>query len=404
LGGPFRGPFPGSGGGVVDRNQAFTTEARKVWAIMSFSIQDFVRVNRRFLIWSCFFGLLYLARKVFGLIFLTFILCFIFNNLILHLRQRVGMSRRLWALIVYVWFVLFVAWLLFLMIPRLGVEAKVFLRHLPQTLDGIGRYLDQLGQQQPNLKPLLEGVRDGLTLQNLLGINRDALMDLAVLFVNQIGHYVSYFFLGTLFSFLIVFDFPHLRERLLALRESRLHEVYEEMADAVVDFANVVGFVFQAQIFIALSNTLLTALGMWLLALGPIALLAVIVFVAGLIPVLGTFVSSLPILIIAFNSGGAGLAAEAGVMIVFVHAVETYILNPNIVSAMLKIHPLVTLVILYFGHTLFGFWGVFLGVPVSVFIYHRILLAPTPPSAPVPTAAPGAGPPAPSAGSSAAER
>lgn len=360
--------------------------------MMSFSIRDFVLVNQRFLIWSCFFGLLYLARKVFGLIFLTFILCFIFNNLILHLRQRLGLSRRLWALAVYVGFVLIVAWLLFLMIPRLAVEAKAFLRHLPQTLDGLGRYLDQVGHQQPNLKPLLEGVREGLTLQNLLGINRDALMDLAVLFANQISHYVSYFFLGTLFSFLIVFDFPHLRQRLLALRESRLHEVYEEMAAAVVDFANVVGFVFQAQIFIALINTLLTALGLWLLALGPIALLAVIVFVAGLIPVLGTFVSSLPILIIAFNSGGARLAAEAGVMIVFVHAVETYILNPNIVSAVLKIHPLVTLVILYFGHTLFGFWGVFLGVPVSVFIYQRILLAPTPRSAAPSGAVAGPGP------------
>jgi predicted PurR-regulated permease PerM len=104
--------------------------------------------------------------------------------------------------------------------------------------------------------------------------------------------------------------------------------------------------------------------------------LAIIVFFAGLIPVWGTFISSVPIFLLASNSGGLPLVFKVLLMIVIVHGVEAYILNPNIVSAVLKINPLITLIILYVGHTLFGLWGVLLGVPVAVYVYRYILMKP----------------------------
>jgi predicted PurR-regulated permease PerM len=42
----------------------------------------------------------------------------------------------------------------------------------------------------------------------------------------------------------------------------------------------------------------------------------------------------------------------------------------------LKINPLLTLIILYVGHSLFGLWGVLLGVPVAVYVYRYILMVP----------------------------
>ena len=62
------------------------------------------------------------------------------------------------------------------------------------------------------------------------------------------------------------------------------------------------------------------------------------------------------------------------IMIIVAHAVEAYVLNPNIFSAMFKINPVLTLIILYIGHSLFGFWGILLGAPVSVYIYRHVIL------------------------------
>jgi predicted PurR-regulated permease PerM len=118
-------------------------------------------------------------------------------------------------------------------------------------------------------------------------------------------------------------------------------------------------------------------LGLLVLKIHPVSLLCTIVFFAGLIPVLGVFISSVPILLVAFNIGGLHLMLLTLIMIVLVHALEAYVLNPNIFSAVFRINPVLTLIILYIGHRMFGMWGVLLGVPVSVYIYRYAILGPS---------------------------
>ena len=339
-------------------------------------LHEFVRTNKKVLIWVCFFGLLYLVRKVFGLVFLTFILCHIFNNIILRLEHRTRLKRHLWTVAVYLFFVAAVAGLLFLALPNIIGEAKLFITKLPQSLDAVRTYLDELAHRQPQMALVFERVKEAVSIKNLLGINRGALVEFLVGSFNRTLHYTTYFLLAILFSFLILLDFPNLKARVRALHATRFKAVYDETAGSVIQFALVVGHTFQAQILIAVLNTIMTALGLWLLQMETIALLSSIVFFAGLIPVWGTFISSIPILLLAFNEGGMGLAGKAVFMIAFVHVVEAYILNPRIFSAVLKINPLLTLIILYVGHSLFGLWGVLLGVPVAVYVYRYILMVP----------------------------
>jgi predicted PurR-regulated permease PerM len=339
-------------------------------------IYQFVRTNKKIIIWVAFFVLLFLVRKIFGLVFLTFILCYIFNNAVVQLERYTRLKRRFWTVVVYLLFVAMVVGLMFLAWPHIYAEAKIFLTKLPQSLDTVHAYLDRLAQRQPQMTPVMDRLKDALTIQSLLGISREAMVDFVVGLLNRTIHFTTYFLLATLFSFLILFDFPNLRSRMIALRETRFQDVYDETADSVAQFALVVGFTFQAQILIAVINTCLTSLGLYLLNFGTIALLASIVFFAGLIPVWGTFISSVPILLLAFNEGGVGLAGKTVLMITFVHVVEAYILNPNIVSAVLRINPLLTLIILYVGNSLFGLWGVLLGVPVAVYVYRYIIMAP----------------------------
>jgi len=346
----------------------------KMGEFMAFDLANFTDTNKRYLIWAAFFLLLYLVRALFGLLFLTFILCFIFNNLIRLLRRKTRLPRRFGTVIVYLVFLIAVASILSLIGPRVGVETTFFVRQLPETIDNLHGRLDQAASTQPNLAPLLASIKETLSIKTLSGMSREALISFAVKTINQLTHYLSFFLLGTLFSFLILFDFPNLREKTLYLRRTRFREIYEETADSVARFALVVGEAFQAQILIACVNTLLTALGLWGLDIHPVVLLSSIVFFCGLIPVLGTFISSTPILLLAFNQGGVERILEALVMIVFIHTIETYVLNPRIVSAVLKINPVLTLIILYLGYSLFGFWGVLLGVPITVYLYRFVIL------------------------------
>ncbi len=342
---------------------------------MALDFHQLFRTNKKAFIWAAFFTLVFLVRKLFGLVFLTFILCYIFNNVISFLERRVPARRRIHLFLMYFLFLSMVVGVLSVVMPRMATETKIFLQQLPESLDAVHGRLDEMTTRYTYLAPLFIGLKETLNLNNVLGINKDGLVVVAVKVVNQVTQYVTYFFLGTLFSFFILFDLPNLSAKTQALRHTRIKDVYEETAESVAKFAMVVGAAFQAQIFIAIVNTTLTALGLWFLEIKPVALLSIIVFFAGLIPVLGIFISSAPILLLAFNLQGWMLALKAAGMIAIVHAVEAYLLNPNIFSAVLKINPILTLIILYIGHSLFGIWGVLLGVPVSVYIYRYVLLA-----------------------------
>ena len=103
-----------------------------------------------------------------------------------------------------------------------------------------------------------------------------------------------------------------------------------------------------------------------------IVLLCTIVFMCGLIPVLGMWISAVPILLMAVNSGGMELGFWALMMIVSIHLLEAYVLNPRIVSSVMHINPVMTLIILYIAHSMIGMWGMLLGVPIAVYIYRKI--------------------------------
>ncbi len=343
---------------------------------MDIDLQKFVSINKRFIIWAAFFGLLFLLRKLFGLLFLTFILSFIFFNIIHWLEAKTRFNRRFLTVITYIIFLFVLTTLVIYTIPRLGFESKIFIKQIPETLDNLHKYLDRLTSQQEQFAPVFQKIKESLTLEALIGYNQEATIALVVNFFNSVTNFLSYFLVAILFSFLILFDYPKLRDRALALKETRLKVVYLETVDTVVEFALVVGEVFQAQIIIACVNTSLTVIGLYILGIHPIVVLSAIVFFAGLVPVLGTLISSVPICLLAFNSGGIKLVLYALILISIVHIVEAYILNPRIVSAVMKINPVLTLIILYIGHALFGLWGILLGVPVAVYIYRYAIRQP----------------------------
>lgn len=79
--------------------------------------------------------------------------------------------------------------------------------------------------------------------------------------------------------------------------------------------------------------------------------LSLVVFIFGFIPVFGTFLSGIPILIIGYGYGATAhdsliIVGAIVAMIAIVHAVEAYYLNPKIVSSYVHFPVFITFVIL----------------------------------------------------------
>jgi predicted PurR-regulated permease PerM len=127
--------------------------------------------------------------------------------------------------------------------------------------------------------------------------------------------------------------------------------------------------VVRGQLTIMLVNGLLTLVGLLVLKIKfawALAFLATILYV---IPLFGTFISSIPIVLLALGSGGPSQALLALGWILGVHALEGYVLNPKIMGDAARIHPVLIVLALVVGERSAGIAGALLAAPVmSVFV------------------------------------
>ncbi len=179
-----------------------------------------------------------------------------------------------------------------------------------------------------------------------------------------------------LLTIFITMDFNELKKGCQSLRETRVNAIFDELATGLVILARLIGKSFSAQGVIALFNTLFTFILLWLLGVQNEMLLCAVVFVASFIPVVGVFLSGIPMTIQAILQPGGSvlLAVQVIVGIIFIHFIEASLLSPKIVGKVLHLQPVMVLAILAIGEHLFGIWGLLLGVPVAVYIMRVVVL------------------------------
>lgn len=122
--------------------------------------------------------------------------------------------------------------------------------------------------------------------------------------------------------------------------------------------------VVRGQVTICLVNGALTFVGLILFGVKFAFLLATVATVFSLIPIFGTILSSVPIVLIALADGfQKGFAIL--LWIVGIHALEAYFLNPKIMGSAARIHPVIVAFSLLAGEKMFGLVGALFAVPVA---------------------------------------
>ncbi len=397
---------------------------------MSFSLDRFYRLNRRILIWAILVGLLWMLRDFFGLIFITFLLAFIATPLVALAQRHLKLPYRFSLTLVYILFLVLMGSFIRFVTPSVIGEANRFMANVGQVQERLIEIERGMSEQYPGLINSLHGYtrslletedlrrldleldrvrRDlGLTDEDIALFGADDYQDLEYaarieryqrkesellldvlmarqtvqvreqlpIFINHLYQGSANMLLALLFSFLILFDSARLGGQMKSLNMSRLRDFYEEAAQPVLRFAYVVGRAIQAQAMIACVNTLLTLIGLLILGIPSLTLLSLIVFVCSFIPVLGVIISTIPIVLVALNANGLNLALLSIVMVVVIHAVEAYLLNPMIYGKHLKLNPVLVLMILLVAYHSFGLWGMLLGVPVAHYFIHDVFGVP----------------------------
>ncbi|MBI4578199.1 MAG: AI-2E family transporter [Planctomycetes bacterium] len=363
---------------------------------MELDLQRFYNINRRVLMWIAFFAILYLLRHFFAVMFLTFIFGFVMRKVARFLAQRTGAPHWLAVVGPYLVMLALLIGLLTMAVPRVVDEGVRFSQKVPNLLHTLATEVEKAAGEyglESTLARLVNPetaasapataaadvelttrpVEPAVNIASMTARIQRWLLDLfppamIVDFMQAVLSGTLQFLLAFLLSFLIVLDFDRIAHELRVWRESPVGRFFHEAASSVVEFSEVVGTAFQCQMVIALLNASITSIGLTILDIQPVALLTTIVLLFGLIPVLGVFVSSVPIILIAFNDFGLSHALLALGVIVIVHLLEAYVFNPRIYAARFHLNPVIVLIILLVAHELFGVWGMLLGIPVTHYV------------------------------------
>ncbi len=182
-------------------------------------------------------------------------------------------------------------------------------------------------------------------------------------------------FIALLFSYVFILDRKRLSKYLNWIRKSSFKFIYLEYKNIFKKIVLSFWLVLKAQSLIAIVNALLTTI--WLLIIAWIyweatfpflVTITLIVFLFSYIPVLWVFLSSIPILIIWYTYfGGFQIIFEIISLVLLVHAVEAYYLNPKIVSSFFDLPISLTFIILFISEQLL--WVAWLLIWTSLFYF-----------------------------------
>jgi predicted PurR-regulated permease PerM len=150
--------------------------------------------------------------------------------------------------------------------------------------------------------------------------------------------------------------------------ESKVSSVYSYIKYFGRNFINSFGKVMQAQILIAFINSLLSMLALWIMNFPQLLGLGMMIFIFSLVPVAGTMISLIPLSIVAFNIGGIRMILYVLIMIAVLHALESYVLNPKLMSDKTELPVFLVFIILIVSEHFMGVWGLLIGIPLFIFL------------------------------------
>ncbi|MBW4084789.1 AI-2E family transporter [Paenibacillus sp. S150] len=315
---------------------------------------------RRFLILALIALLLYSIRDMLNLVLLTFLIAYVMNSFQVLLSKRIGKYVKVNSKVIIV--------ILYLALITMIVLALV--KYLPKVYTQIRQLTDFLTTLTSDDLPQNEITQ--YIFSQMKDLNYQSYMTQGIGYVLKISNWGTTFVLATILSFVFILEKNRIVSFTTRLRDSKISWFYVELEYFGKKFISSFGKVIEAQILIALFNTLFTVVGLWVLGFffepfPYLFALSIMIFLLSLIPVVGFVISLVPLCLIGYNIGGLMMTIYVLGLIAVLHFMEGYFLNPKLMSSKMNLPMFYTFIVLLFSEHYIGVWGLILGIPIFVF-------------------------------------
>ncbi len=204
----------------------------------------------------------------------------------------------------------------------------------------------------------------------------------------ELGHVVIYAIIGLVLAIVYFLDEERLRSFRNSLAPDSLFGTLTRWGEHV---AEAVSLTVQLQFIVAACNAVLTLPVLLIIGVPHVPMLMLLIFVSGLIPVVGNLISGAVLSVVAYQTKGfVGVGLFIGLTFVL-HKIESYFLNPRLAARHVPLPGFVLILSLIAWEHLLGFVGLFVSFPF-LFVAGKLLAEFKSEDLPVVAAPPAPGP------------
>jgi sporulation integral membrane protein YtvI len=315
--------------------------------------------------------------KVLLPLFISYLVALILSPVIDRLERRLHINRTWGAALTLFIFLAAIGGLLFLLAGSLIRELLQLYQQLSIASQGMGALnfnmlSDRLRSFLTRLQLPPDIVQNALqNYQQVFNILKNVVNFLLVqmyYLVMSLPHYLFLLIVIVIASYFFARDFQLLKASLLRALPERWQGQVRKVASGL--HRALQGYL-KAELFMVLLTGLESLIGMSILGVNYALILAILAVLLDFLPVLGIAILYVPWALWMLFAGnlrlGIGLLLLYGIIVLVRQLVE-----PRILARNMGLHPLTTLIAIYLGFMLLGFWGLVLG-PAVVIAYKAFL-------------------------------
>lgn len=195
-------------------------------------------------------------------------------------------------------------------------------------------------------------------------VNMDKLAEYAKGVINIAGKIFD-FFVAIIVSVYLLLERKQILEFIKKLGKAIFKERTYNNFGKYFDRTNNIFFNFLAgQLLDGIVIAIITSIAMSIMGVKYAVLLGVMIGVFNLIPYFGAIIAVILAALITLLTGGFWQALVMVIVVTILQQIDANIINPKILGNSLKISPLLVIFAVSLGGAYFGFWGMFLSVPV----------------------------------------
>lgn len=302
---------------------------------------------------------LYLLRGLLNLFLLTFMFAYIIYSIerpISNLLNKViRVKRSLIILLLYIILFVIIAVFIYEYIP-------ILIREIASLINQLSKFSFPSSDNK-----VVQFITSQIHVEDITKYLQTKTSDI-VLIATNVGKWSLNVFLAMMLSLIFMMELDGIKDFMRKFKTSKISGAYNYLRYFALNFLNTFGKVIQAQLTIAVVNTVLSMIALSIMGFPSILAIGLMVFVLSLIPVAGVIISLVPLCMIAFKIGGLIKVLYVLIMIALLHMLESYVLNPKLMSVKTKLPVFVTFVVLLVSQHFMGIWGLLLGIPLFMFI------------------------------------